>query len=127
MPRMVDAHCINCEYEYHDKFFMDVPDVLVCPQCGAAMDRIWSVLGTRPTQWAESEAIVIFRKPDGTFSFPARNDKPTPPGCERIVGRSDREVAKIEQMTKTLNHNRWFDNGSGRGFDDYYNGRKVTH
>jgi hypothetical protein len=123
---MLDFDCSNCGHQIRDKFFMEVPDDFPCPGCGKRMDRAWAVLGSRPTQWAERDAVVVFRKPDGTYSFPARNDKPTPAGCERIVARSDRELGQIEKMTGTLNHSRWYDN-NGRGFDDYYNGSKVTH
>ncbi len=127
MPRMLDYDCHSCGFEIRDKFFMEVPDVHPCPQCGAAMDRAWYVLRRERTQWDASEAVVVFRKPDGTFSYPARNDKPCPQGWERIEARSDREVAAIERMTSTRNEARWFDRGTGRGFDDQFRGRDYKH
>jgi hypothetical protein len=74
---------------------------------------------------------MIFLAPGAESAWTGRGqylvpDKPTPAGCERIVARSDRELGQIEKMTGTLNHSRWYDN-NGRGFDDYYNGSKVTH
>lgn len=79
--------------------------------------RWWERSAQRRTQWDEKDSVVVFRKPNGEFSFPARNDKATPEGCERLVARSDREVAALERMTGTKNERRWFDS-NGRGFDD---------
>lgn len=69
------------------------------------------------TVWDTRESVVVFEKPDGTFSFPARNDKPTPPGWHRHEARTDRELARLERLTGTRNERRWYDS-NGRGFDD---------
>ena len=126
MPRMLDLDCAACGHQIRDQFFMEVPDVYPCPQCGAPMDRAWYLVRRERTQWHESEEVVVFRKPDGSFSFPARNDKPCPQGWERISARSDRELARIEKMTHSSSERRWFDKGSGRGFDDKFNGKDYS-
>ena len=69
------------------------------------------------TQWDEKDAVVVFRKPDGSYSYPARNDKATPPGCQRIVMRSLREVERHEREAGVRSEIAHFDRGSGNGFD----------
>lgn len=64
--------------------------------------------------WDVSESAVVFKKPDGTYSFPTRNDKPTPPGYERVEIRSDADMARIERDAGVQSERRWFDPGSGR-------------
>ena len=125
MPRMLDLECPGCGREIYDKFFMEVPETIPCEYCGTPMRRLWSVRKNNGTQWHESESIVVFQKPDGAYSFPARNDKPTPQGWTRLVARSDREVAALESRTHTLNESRWFDRGTARGFDSTFRGRKY--
>lgn len=119
MPRMLDLRCRSCGREYFDIFAPRMPDedYIICA-CGGSCDIVIGLKPRRSTVWDKSEEIVIFRKPDGTFSFPARNDHATPPGCERIIARCDADVAKIEAMTGTRSERRWFDRGSGRDFSD---------
>ena len=69
------------------------------------------------TAWDMKDAVVVFKKPDGTFSYPARNDKKTPPGCERITMRSLREVERHERVAGVRSEIVHFDRGSGNGFD----------
>ncbi len=68
--------------------------------------------------WHPSESIVAYRKPDGRISYPGRNDRPTPPGHERIVMRNDHEVAKFERDNHVINEKRHFDS-NGRGAENY--------
>ncbi len=117
MPRMLDCVCHSCGHEFRDKFFMEVPDVIPCPSCGAAMDRLWSVSRRERTCWDERDAILVFRKPDGSLSYPARNDKPTPPGCERVVMRSLQEVNKFERAHHVCCEAMHYDR-NGRGYGD---------
>ena len=82
------------------------------------MDQHWWKRTTRQrTEWDEKDAVVVFKKPDGSYSFPAINTKQCPEGWEKIVARSDHEVAAIERASNTLNESRWFDRGSGNGHD----------
>lgn len=103
-----------------------------CGECGKKLtEGLWPFCPHEPirsrfsTEWHPSESITVFRKPDGTYSYPMRSDKPTPPGCERVVIRSDRELAKHEQQANVLSERRWFDKGSGKGFDDTYRGERY--
>lgn len=124
MRRMIDVYCRVCDVLMPD-MMADERDELRCPQCGSVMEQQWWPKRRRErTQWDERDAVVVFRKPDGTFSFPARNDKPTPPGYERLVARSDREVAALEKLTGTHNERRWYDS-NGRGFDDEIRERRT--
>lgn len=122
MPRMLDITCPTCGLIMTDVFVQRTPDRIIC-SCGNEATIMLGTADRRP--WRPSEEVVVFRKPNGEFSFPTRNDKPTPPGCERLTARSDRELAAIEHLTSTRSEVRWFDRGSGRGFDDSFNGRKF--
>jgi hypothetical protein len=79
--------------------------------------RWWLREARQNTQWSEAEAVVVFRKPDGSYSYPARNDKPTPEGCERLVMRSLREVEAHERRAGVRSEIAHFDAGSGNGHD----------
>jgi hypothetical protein len=82
------------------------------------MDQHWWKRTTRNrTEWDEKDAVVVFKKPDGTFSYPAINSKPTPEGCERIVMRSLREVEAHERIANVRSEIAWFDRGTANGFD----------
>jgi hypothetical protein len=82
-----------------------------------AEQQWWKRRSQTATVWHPDETAVVFKKPDGTYSFPGRNDKPTPPGCERIEIRSDRDMARLEAAAGVRSEARWFDRGSGRGHD----------
>lgn len=125
MPRMLDLKCPQCEEILVDVFMMNVPEHIIHFPCRTEMDVVVGYYRPRSAQWSEGDKVVIFKKPDGTYSFPATNSKATPPGCERIEARSDRELAKIEKMTNTLNESRHFDR-NGRGFDDTFRGERYT-
>lgn len=117
MRRLVNCYCSKCDITH--EIICDEDAIVKCAQCHGPLEQRWweKARVQDRTQWDEKDAVVVFRKPDGTFSFPARNDKPTPEGCERIVARSDKEVAAIERMTGTLNAARWHDNTDANSFD----------
>lgn len=122
MPRFLDLECAACGERVIDLFVMRVPDSLIHIEkndgtpCYGTLDQIF-LPRTRDAQWSDRDAVVVFRKPDGTFSFPARNDIPTPPNCERVEMRSLREVERFEHQAGVRSEIAWFDKGSGRGFD----------
>lgn len=124
MPRMLDYDCRSCGHSIRDKFFMEVPDVYPCPQCGAAMDRAWYVLRGQRAQWSDADSVVVFRDKDGGLRYPGRNDVPTPAGYERVVMRSLREVDKFERQHHVVNEAMHFDR-NGRGMDDKFCGRDL--
>ncbi len=78
----------------------------------------WARSNQRATVWDKSEWATVFKKPDGSYSFPAIADKPTPPDCERITIKSDAEMARVEKAANVRSERRWFDKGSGNGHDD---------
>lgn len=80
----------------------------------------WARRSRNATVWHQSEWATVFRKPDGSYSFPARADKATPQGCERITIRSDAEMAQVERAAGVRSERRWYDRGSGSGFDDQH-------
>jgi len=97
-----------------------------CPQCLTVMIQEWWPKARRErTCWSDAESVVVFRKPDGSIDYPARNDKPTPAGYERIVMRSDREVARFERDHGVVNHRRHYDS-NGRGIDDQMPSPRVS-
>jgi hypothetical protein len=114
--RNVVCYCPRCDRE-RDVICRE-DDIVPCPTCHAAMEQRWWQRITRDnTQWSEKDAVVVFRKPDGTFSYPAVNTKPTPEGCERIVMRSLREVEAHERSAGVRSEIAWYDRGSGNGHD----------
>lgn len=114
--RNVVCYCAPCALE--TDVICRERDEVRCPQCETVMEQQWWKRQARAaTQWAEADAVVVFRKPDGTFSYPAINTKPTPPGCERVVMRSLREVERHERTAGVRSEIAHFDRGSGNGFD----------
>jgi hypothetical protein len=126
VPRMLDFDCHSCGHTIRDKFFMEVPDVYPCPQCGAAMDRAWYLLRRERAQWSEADSVLVFRDTSGKIRYPCRNDAPTPSGCERVLLRSLREVDRFEREHHVVNERMHFDN-NGRGLDDKYRGEDYSH
>ena len=126
MRRTVDIVCRNEACGFVELNVQVEEDATVsCKVCHELAEQKWWGTPTHNAEWSDRDAVVIFRKPDGTYSFPARNDKPTPPGWERLTAKSDRQVARLEQMTNTLHQDRWYEKGSGRGFDDHFRGEKY--
>jgi hypothetical protein len=125
MPRMLDLVCHHCDTELYDKFFMVVPDVIDCPNCAMPMDRLWTV-HSRHAEWSDRDAVVVYRKPDGSLSYPGRNDAPTPAGCERITMKSLHAVSRFERANHVVNEAMHYDR-NGRGHDDMLMGRKDSH
>ena len=80
----------------------------------------------RDAEWGDSSAVVVFKKPNGEFSYPMNNSKATPAGCERIVLRSLRQVEQFEKVAGVKNEAMHYDRGSGRGFDDTFRGEKYN-
>lgn len=75
---------------------------------------------------AERDATIVFKKPDGTFSYPMENSKPTPAGCERIVLNSLRKIEQHERTANVRSEVAHYDSGSGRGHDDNFRGVKYN-
>jgi len=113
---MVVCWCPKCQHE------MDIVcrenDRVYCPHDNTEMEQHWWKRYPRAaTQWSDADAVVVFKKPDGTFSYPAVNTKPTPDGCERIVMRSLREVERHERVANVRSEIAWFDRGTANGHD----------
>lgn len=116
MRRLVVVQCTICLRERET--ICDENETVSCDRCAGDCEQHWWKRGAqRATVWHPEETAVVFRKPDGTYSFPGRNDKPTPAGYERIEIRSDRDMARIEAAAGVRSEARWFDRGSGRGHD----------
>ena len=112
MARLVDIYCGNCDLLY--EAICAVDERVSCRQChGPAEQRWWPTARRERTAVDEKDAIVVFKKPDGTFSYPAVNTKPTPPGCERLVLRSAAEVERHERIAGVRNESLWYNRGNG--------------
>lgn len=93
-------------------------DSVPCSWCGMEMEQHWWKRRAQiATVWDQREWATVFKKPDGSYSFPMKSDKPTPEGCERITVRSDAEMARVEREAGVLSERRWFNSGSGDGHD----------
>jgi hypothetical protein len=119
---MLDLKCETCGFEVTDFFVMQVPEKVIHWDDGGEMVHVFKP-AKKNAQWGDRDAVVVFRKPNGELSYPMVNNKPTPPGCERIVMRSLREVAKFEKENHVLHEASHFDKGTSRGFDDNFHGR----
>ena len=124
MPKFLDLTCSKCGAEVNDLFVMKVPSRIVHLECDGEMEQVYR-LRPRSAQWGDRDAVVVYQKPDGCYSYPGRNDRPTPQGCERIVMRSLREVEAFEKKANVRSEMAWFDKGTARGFDDTYRGEKL--
>lgn len=114
--RNVVCHCPACDKET-DRICRE-QEIVFCNWCGLAMEqRWWLRTAARDAQWSDADAVVVFKKPNGSFSYPARNDKKTPEGCERVVMRSLREVERHEKEAGVLSEIAHFDRGSANGHD----------
>lgn len=123
--RMLDLRCRRCDVEVNDFFVRVVPAKIVHMFCGGEMEQVYR-LRSRDAQWSDRDAVVVFRKPDGTFSYPMINSKATPAGCTRVVMRSLREVEAFERQTGTRNEAMHYDKGSGTPRpDDTYRGERL--
>jgi hypothetical protein len=129
MPRLLDWDCSNsdCGFQVRDEFVMEIPDARECPQCHMAMERAYYVSRRQhASQWSDRDAVVVFKDANGRVSYPARNDKATPAGYERIVIRSLPEMNKFEREHKVVNEAMHF-NRNGRGMDDTFRGKEFSH
>jgi hypothetical protein len=64
-----------------------------CPQCRKRAEILWQA--DRSYHSHLQEAVVIFKMPDGSYSFPGTNRARTPAGAERMELRKAGEVRKV--------------------------------
>ena len=103
-------------------FFMRVPGRVIHMECGAEMEQVYRPRQANVVQLQEKDAIVVFRKPDGTISYPGRNDKITPHGYERITLRTLHEVDAFCKGNNVVHEALDYDRGTARGHDDRMRG-----
>lgn len=125
MPKYLDLTCSMCGVEVNDLFVMRVPSRIIHMEDGGVMEQVYRLRTRANAQWSDKDAVVVYRKPDGSFSYPGRNDRPTPSGCERIVMRSLREVEAFEKRANVRSEMAWYDPGTARGHDDTYRGERY--
>lgn len=85
-----------------------------------------SSMNRRNAQWSDKDAVVVFLKPDGTYSYPARNDKATPSGCERVEIKSLRELERFERKANVRSEVAWYDRGSGNSAEHDVPNRRMS-
>ena len=122
---MLDLVCSVCGTEVTDFFVMRIPPQILHHEDNGVFEQVFRPARS-PLQLSERDAVVVFRKPNGELSYPARNDKPTPKGYERIVLKSFREVESFSRQNGVVHEASHFDRGSGRGFDDTFRGKCHT-
>lgn len=96
---MVDFICAKCgaavEHFYHPS---EVPDEILCEIEGCeGRARLTLVLKRRRANAQGFSPVLVFRKPDGSYSFPGVNDAPTPDGYRRVELRTVEEVRDFER------------------------------
>jgi hypothetical protein len=112
-PRMLDLACANCGAEVNDLFVRNVPPRILHWECGGEFEQVYRP-PRRDAQWSDRDAVVVFRKPDGSISYPGRNDVPTPAGCERVEMRSMSAVDQFCRTHNVMNVMRDFELGTDR-------------
>lgn len=123
MPRLLDLECQKCGEVVRDVFVRQVPDrILHFGDDGSCMGKMEQVLlpnATRQAGWSDKDAVVVFRKPDGSISYPGRNDAATPKGCERVVMKSLRDVERFEKQHGVRCEAMHFNSGNGMQLIDH--------
>lgn len=104
----------------------------ICPDCGKTVHlSCWpfcphEMVRNRDAEIAEKDSTIVFKKRDGSYSYPMDNRKSTPPGCERIVLNSLRKIEQHERMANVRSEVAHFDSGTGRGHDDNFRGERYN-
>lgn len=74
-----------------------------CPECGKWAERVW--MSRRSGYRYLETPMVVHKMADGSYSFPARADAPTPVGAERVEMRSfadyRREIKKVNEWHRS--------------------------
>lgn len=115
--RLLDLECEKCGKVLRDVFFRKVPSKFVhrktdkASRCHGVMVQVFLPRG-RGGQWGDKDAVVVFKKADGSISYPARNDLKTPAGCERVVMRSLSEVNRFERKNSVCCEAMHFNQGN---------------
>src|SRR5262249_33935383 len=117
MARMVDFLCETCGQQDID-VFAEIGQPRTCSQGHSMTEVPWGLnRRSQNTVWSRAEWATVFRSPDGKYRFPGRADAPTPAGHERVVIKSDADMARVEREAGVRSERRWYDRGSGSSFD----------
>lgn len=128
MIRMVDTACRGCKTEHLDVLLDDAAILLPCLACGGEIEQIWWRRTPKDAQWDDATAVLIHvNSQTGEVSYPGRTDAQPRAGFESHRLRSLREVENFERAHNVRSEMAWFDQGSGRGHDDYVGSQKLTH
>lgn len=94
-----------------------------CPTCGRLLDYgdyPFCPHGQTGSAYAQRVApIVVFRKPDGTYSIPGTNWSPTPKGAERVELRTLREIRQVQREINATTEREYTEKLQGR--ESFYN------
>lgn len=126
--RLLDLECNKCGARLYDKFLRKVPAKIIHrktdpkSRCQGVMEQIF-VARKRNASWSDRDAVVVFKKPDGSISYPGRNDAATPKGCERVVMKSLREVERFERQNGVRCEAMHFNCGNGLPVIDHLDNR----
>lgn len=119
----MDLECRKCGAVLRDVFLRKVPKRLI--HCKTAKSRCTGVMEQvflprpRNAGWSDKDAVVVFRKPDGSISYPSQNNCQTPKGCERITMRSLREVESFEKQNGVRCEAMHYNSGNGAELLDH--------
>ncbi len=118
---MLDVQCEKCGEVIRDVFVRSRPEKVIHFGDGACMGEMEEVLlpTARNAAWSDKDAVVVFRKPDGSISYPGQNNGQTPAGCERIVMRSLREVERFEKEHNVRCEAMHYNSGNGMEIIDH--------
>lgn len=126
--RLLDLECQKCGAVLRDLFFRKVPRTITHrrtdkkSRCRGVMEQVF-LPRPRNAGWGDRDAVVVFKKADGSISYPGRNDTTTPRGCERVVMRSLREVERFEKEQGVRCEAMHFNRGNGVPVIDHLDNR----
>ncbi len=127
MSKVVDIRCEPCEITIENVIvWKSGADVQAyCLQCGQIAIVDYFPRPVERTCWSPAETVVVHRDPaTGKVRYPGRADSVPPAGYERVLIRSDREMAKFEREHNVVHEARHYDR-NGRGFDDTFRGESY--
>lgn len=74
-----------------------------CPECGAEAPRVFVAFS--PREYLEK--LVVFRRPDGTYSLPLQRDAIMPPEYERVELKETADKRRVEREIDREHRENW--------------------
>lgn len=96
----------RCSERHHFEAFASMQDCeqpQPCPECGAAGERIFVAMPPRDYL----ETLYVWKRPDGTYTLPAKRDARMPEGFELMAVRETHEKRRVEREMAREERETW--------------------